>query len=195
MLTSNLFKLVTSLISSGCRACCRWCVCVCQQTAGCRPFQSVCPSSRPCATTRRWLGMSALSTVRLRPLQQHRSVTPLPLVSRGAARVLPDVFSAAECQLILSLFSLRPVRFPEVVPVHQNQNRLPGDKRRLDSAGPAGRTHTSTQRKECLLMKLQCVYFSYGGFCVSGGSFAEQTDDAEGRELDHQPAQLLSVLH
>lgn len=38
-------------------------------------------------------------------------------------------------------FLLRPVCFPEVVPVHQNQNRPPGDKRRLDSAGPAGRTH------------------------------------------------------
>lgn len=44
-------------------------------------------------------------------------------------------------------------------------------------------------------MKLQSCYFDHCGFCVSGGSFAEQTDDTESRELDHQPAQLLSMLH
>lgn len=30
--------------------------------------------------------------------------------------------------------------------------------------------------------------------CVSGGSFAEQTDDTESRELEQHTAQLLSVL-
>lgn len=42
-------------------------------------------------------------------------------------------------------------------------------------------------------MKLQYDYVNDCG--VSGGSFAEQTDDADSGELDLLPAQLLSVLH
>lgn len=36
---------------------------------------------------------------------------------------------------------------------------------------------------------------SFVCFCVSGGSFAEQTDGTESRELEQHAAQLLSVLH
>lgn len=46
-----------------------------------------------------------------------------------------------------------------------------------------------------LIFSLQSFCFGFCCFCVSGGSFAEQTDDSESRELDHQPSQHLSVLH
>lgn len=44
-------------------------------------------------------------------------------------------------------------------------------------------------------LRYVCVNNQWGFLCVSGGSFVEQTDDSEIRELGYQPAEQLSVLY
>lgn len=44
-------------------------------------------------------------------------------------------------------------------------------------------------------LRYVCVNNQWGFLCVSDGSFVEQTDDSEIRELGYQPAEQLSVLY
>ncbi len=118
-LTNSVMRKSLSLSLSGCSVCCRWCVCVCQQTASGTQFQSVCLSSRLCPTSRRWLSSSSFSTVRLTAPLLHllniMSVLPLRFVVLFFRRKFASdiysvrvsarwVFAAAGCEQCLIFF-------------------------------------------------------------------------------------------
>lgn len=52
------------------------------------------------------------------------------------------LLTATEVLIFLLCFVFfRPLCFPQVIPLHQNQTRQPRNTHRVDSAGPAGNTH------------------------------------------------------